>query len=202
MAHDIPAREPVWWKNCLVPTHVALLRGVNVGGKKLAMADLREAVAGLGHADVSTYIQSGNVVFTTAETDTAALAAGIERAITERTGITSRVVVLSRRDLAEAIVANPYKHEPNPKFVHVIFGTAEPGPELSQRITDAQRQVAGKGSRDTAQLAGRVLFLHTPDGYGRSELGTVLNRLGDGRHGTAWTARNSATVDKLLSLLG
>lgn len=185
-----------------MPTHVALLRGVNVGGKKLAMADLREAVAGLGHADVSTYIQSGNVIFTAAETDPAALAAGIERAITERTGITSRVVVLSRHDLEEIAGGNPFPDEPNPRLVHVMFGTADPGAELAQRVADAQRQVTGKGSPDTARLSGRVLFLHTPDGYGRSELATVLNRLGDGRYGTAWTARNWATVHKLLALIG
>jgi uncharacterized protein (DUF1697 family) len=59
-----------------MPTHVALLRGINLGGhNKVAMADLREVVTSLGHADVATYIQSGNVVFSTPQTDTAALAA-------------------------------------------------------------------------------------------------------------------------------
>ena len=65
-----------------MPTHVALLRGINVGGNnKIAMADLRDVVASLGHTDVSTYIQSGNVLFTARETDTDALAADLERAI-------------------------------------------------------------------------------------------------------------------------
>ena len=63
-------------------THVALLRGINLGGKnKVAMADLREVVAGLGHADVSTYIQSGNVLSTAGpgDTDSAALARAPDR---------------------------------------------------------------------------------------------------------------------------
>jgi len=60
-----------------MPTHVALLRGINLGGhNKVAMAELRELVGSLGHADVATYIQSGNVVFTSDQSDTAALAAG------------------------------------------------------------------------------------------------------------------------------
>jgi uncharacterized protein (DUF1697 family) len=182
-----------------VPTHVALLRGVNVGGKKLAMADLREAVAGLGHTGVSTYIQSGNVLFTTGERDTAALAAGIERAIAQRAGIESRVVVLPRGELAEVVRGNPYPGEPNPKLVHVLFPMAGPTPELAGVLAEAQRQVMEKGSRDTARLEGRAVFLHTPDGYGRSELAVLLGRL-SGRKDVAWTARNWATVTKLLAL--
>ena len=77
-----------------MPTHVALLRGINVGGKnKVAMADLRALVADLGHTDVSTYIQSGNVLFSTAGTDTAKLAATLEAA---------RVLLAADRDKAAA----------------------------------------------------------------------------------------------------
>jgi uncharacterized protein (DUF1697 family) len=88
-----------------VPTHVALLRGINnLGSKKVAMAELREVVTSLGHTDVMTYIQSGNVLFTprltdsetAGRTDTAALAAELERAIADGTGMRARSVVLSR----------------------------------------------------------------------------------------------------------
>jgi len=184
-----------------VPTHVALLRGVNVGGKKLAMTDLREAVAGLGHADVSTYIQSGNVLFTTGDMDTAAVATAIERAIAERTGVESRVLVLSRAQLEQVVRSNPYPDEANPKLLHVLFLISGQRPEMEQVIEEAQQRARDKGSRDTARLAGRAVFLHTPDGYGRSELAVLLGRL-SGRHGSEWTARNWATVTKLLSLLG
>ena len=71
-------------------SHVALLRGINVGGRnKVPMADLREVVTSLGHTGVTTYIQSGNVLFSTADTDTAKLAAALESAIGERFGIWS-----------------------------------------------------------------------------------------------------------------
>ena len=85
-------------------THVALLRGINVGGKnKVPMAELREVVTSLGHTEVTTYIQSGNVLFTSSEDDPAKLAAGLEAAITQAFGVQSPVVVLSRDELAQVL---------------------------------------------------------------------------------------------------
>jgi uncharacterized protein (DUF1697 family) len=185
-----------------VPTHVALLRGINVGGhNRVAMADLRRVVASLGHTDVATYIQSGNVVLSTDETDTAALARAIERAIADALGVRPRVVVLSRDELARSVDDNPYPDEPNPKLVHAIFLSEDPGPDLVERVAAAQRQAARNGGRDTAELVGRTLFLHTPDGYGRSELAALLTRGDSGNSaGATGTARNWATVTKLLAM--
>ena len=187
-------------------SHVALLRGINVGGRnKVPMADLREVVTSLGHADVSTYIQSGNVLFSTADTDTAKLAAALESAIEDRFGIWSSVVVLSRDELAGVLAANPYPDEPNPRLVHVVFLNATPASDLLTRISAAGDAVAAKGSRDTVQAAGRALFLHTPDGFGTSELAQTLFKIISPpakakKHGLAATARNWATATKLLSL--
>ena len=186
-------------------SHVALLRGINVGGRnKVPMADLREVVASLGHTGVTTYIQSGNVLFDTAETDTARLAAALETAIGDRFGIWASVVVLSRDELAGVLAANPYQDEPNPKLVHVVFLNADPPEDLLDRIAAAESAVAAKGSRDTVQAAGRALFLHTPDGFGTSELAQVLFRIisppAKQKQALAATARNWATSTKLLSL--
>ena len=75
-----------------MPTHVALLRGINVGGRnRVAKADLREVVLGPGHTEVATYIQSGNVVFTSEEADSAAITAALERAIAEHLGVRPKV---------------------------------------------------------------------------------------------------------------
>jgi uncharacterized protein (DUF1697 family) len=185
-----------------VPTHVALLRGINLGGhNKVAMADLREVVSSLGHTDVATYIQSGNVVFSTERPDAAALAAELEQAIATALGVAPRVVVLSREELAQVARDNPYSAEPNPKAVHAIFLTDDPGPEISERTAAAQELVAQQGSRDTAQVVGRVIFLHTPDGYGRSDLAAALVKLGQKKTDTVTgTARNWATVTKLLGM--
>jgi len=187
-----------------VPTHVALLRGINVGGhQKVPMAELREVVASLGHADVATYIQSGNVVFSTEQTDTAALATALEEAIAGTIGVQARVVVLSREDLGQVMRDNPYAAEPNPRAVHAIFLSGQPGPELAHQVAAVQDKVAQKGSRDTAQVIGRTIFLHTPDGYGRSDLAAALVKIGQRKTDqVAGTARNWATVTKLAAMCG
>jgi len=181
-------------------SHVALLRGINVGGRnKVPMAELRDVVTSLGHTGVTTYIQSGNVLFTTPEADTAKLASDLEAAITGTFGIESSVVVLSRDDLDQVLDRNPYPGEPNPKLVHVVFLNGEPPADLLDRIRAAQSATAAKGSRDTVTAIGPALYLSTPDGYGTSELAQVLLRI-LGKAGTAATARNWATATKLLSL--
>jgi uncharacterized protein (DUF1697 family) len=184
-----------------MPTHVALLRGINLAGhNKVPMADLREVVAALGHADVATYIQSGNVVFSTDEADPAELANALEEAIAARFGLKIRVVVLSRDELAQVARDNPYPDEPNPRCVHAVFLSGAPGPEVAERVAAAQEAVAGR-SRDTAQVVGRTIFLHTPDGYGRSDLAAALVKIGQKKTDTvSGTARNWATVTKLLTL--
>jgi uncharacterized protein (DUF1697 family) len=187
-------------------SHVALLRGINVGGRnRVPMADLREVVTSLGHTGVSTYIQSGNVLFSTADTDTAKLTAALEAAIAERFGIWVSVVVLSRDELAAVLASNPYPDEPNGKLVHVLFLTAKPPKDLLDRIATAESATAAKGSRDTVQAVGQALFLHTPDGYGTSDLAQAVLRILSApvkqkKQALAATARNWATATKLLSL--
>ena len=187
----------------MTATYLALLRGINVGGRnKVAMADLRAVVASLGHTDVSTYIQSGNVLFTAAPgTGTDALADGLDRAIAAQLGVTAPVVVLSRGELAQVIRDNPYPDEPNPKCVHAVLRRGTPSGELLDRIADACEKAARSGSRDTVQSVGLALYLHTPDGYGRSDLAQWLLRIVSSPHaGLTGTARNWATVTKLLAL--
>ena len=184
-----------------MPTHVALLRGINVGGVRVAMPALREVVASLGHTDVSTYIQTGNVLFTARGSSTAKMSAALRSALAEALGVKADVVVLSCGELRQVATDNPYRDEPNPKYVHAVFLPDEAPPGAEARIAAAQQRAAERGSRDEAQLVGRTLFLHTPDGFGRSELATLL--LGRSSSPVAGgTARNWATVSKLLDLCG
>jgi uncharacterized protein (DUF1697 family) len=184
-------------------THVALLRGINVGGRnKVPMAELREVVSSLGHTEVTTYIQSGNVLFTAADGDPDQLASSLEAAITGAFGVKSSVVVLSRDELAQILDRNPHPDEPNTKLVHVVFLHAELPADLLGRVKAAESAAAAKGSRDTITAIGPALYLHTPDGFGTSELSQVLFRIigTPGKQGVAATARNWATSTKLLSL--
>jgi uncharacterized protein (DUF1697 family) len=197
-----PGNSSILRQDGAMPTHVALLRGINLGShNKVSMGDLREVVASLGHSDVATYIQSGNVVFSTGETDTAGLALALEQAIAASLGVPVRVVVLSREELAQVTRDNPYAGEPSHKAVHAVFLSSEPGPDVAERVAAAQQTAARQGSRDSAQLIGRTIFLHTPDGFGRSNLAAALVKLGQNKNDTVTgTARNWATVTKLLAL--
>ena len=195
-----------------VPTHVALLRGVNnLGGKKVAMAELRAVVTSLGHTDVMTYIQSGNVLFTPppargntgSGADATALAAELEQAIAANIGVQARAVVLPREELARCVRDNPYPGQLDPKMLLAVFLPEAPGPSLAEWLADAERQVRAKGSRDQAQVLGRTVYLHTPDGYPPSELRRVLAKAGGPTSArAAGTARNWATVTRLLQLCG
>jgi uncharacterized protein (DUF1697 family) len=195
-----------------VPTHVALLRGINnLGSKKVAMAELLEIVTSLGHTDVRTYIQSGNVLFTplladsrtAGRTEGAVLAAELERAIADGTGVRARAVVLSREELGRCMRDNPFPGQTDPKLLHAVFLPEVPGPGLAAWVADAERQVRAKGSRDGALVLGRTVYLHTPDGYPRSELRRVLARAGGPTSApVGGTARNWATVSRLAELCG
>ena len=126
-------------------------------------------------------------------------------AIAGRFGIWASVVVLSREELAEVLASNPYPDEPNPKLVHVVFLNRRPPNDLLDRIAAAESAAAAKGGRDTAQATDRVLFLHTPDGFGTSELAQALFRIigvprKQKKQDVAATARNWATSTKLLAL--
>ena len=183
-----------------MPSHVALLRGINVGGRnKVAMADLRQVVASLGHGEVATYIQSGNVVFTSDQTDTAAIAGELGRALEERLGVRSSVVVLSRAELAQVVADNPFPEEANPRLLHAIFRGA--GVDAAEAVAAAERRTRDKGGRDQAKVVGRTVYLRTPDGLGRSELAAQLARSHADAQDRGGTARNWATVTRLLAML-
>jgi len=170
------------------------------------MTELRDVVSSLGHTDVMTYIQSGNVLFTprpTACADAAALAAELEQAIVGSIGMRARAVVLSREELARCLHDNPFPGQTDPRLLHAVFLPGTPRPGLAAWVADAQSNARANGSRDEAQLLGRTVYLHTPDGYPRSELRRALARAGGPTSAAvAGTARNWATVSRLVKLCG
>jgi uncharacterized protein (DUF1697 family) len=107
--------------------------------------------------------------------------------------------VLTHKELAKAVADNPYPDEPDPKRVHAFFLTGKPSAEARDHVAQAQERAAAKGSRDEAAIVGNVLYLHTPDGFGRSELAAELSK-GGKRNAAEGTARNWATVTKLLAM--
>ena len=189
-------------------THVALLRGVNLAGRnRVSMPELREAVESLGHGDVVTYIQSGNVVFAArrAAARNQTIAADLETVIAERTGVNATVIVLGEGELARAVADNPFSFSDvsEHRRLHAVFLREPPDDAGLASVAAAVDRAREKRSRDDARVVGRVLYLWTPDGFARSVLRAELDRGGANRTPMReGTARNWATVLALAHLVG
>jgi uncharacterized protein (DUF1697 family) len=167
---------------------VALLRGVNVGGRKVPMAELRELIESLGHDDVRTYIQSGNVIFSAKRRPTPA---SLESAIQKRFGLKVDVMLRTPAQLERAVEQNPFPADDRSK-VHVGFMARAPG-AAAVRAIDADGFLP-----EEFAVVGSELYLHLPNGLGRSKFPDfVLRRLK-----VPTTLRNWNTVTKLVELAG
>lgn len=183
-------------------TYVALLRGVNVGGhNKVPMAGLREALLAAGMSGARTYIQSGNIVVNAVGT-TATVTQRVHDVIQQEFGLSIPVIVVTADELKAIAVANPYAAEPDHRRVHAIVMPAEPDDAglaaLAERVAAAAAK-AGAGAGDSVTVVGRVAYLHTPNGFGRSEL---AKSVGTGARNPVaqGTARNWATITTLLEM--
>lgn len=156
-------------------TWIGLLRGVNVGGRKLPMATLRSVAEGLGWGDVATYVQSGNLVFSVGgrggAVAEARLGAELHGALLDETGMEIGVVLRSAAEWAGVVTANPYAEAAaaDPTKVHVTFLAREPtaGAELD---AVAALLAPHRFGADSAERSGREVYLSLPDGMGRSKL--------------------------------
>jgi len=171
---------------------VVLLRGVNVGpSRRISMPWLREAMSAAGYDEVSTYLQSGNVVLSS-DLPPGELARDCGRLLTGETGFDVEVVVRARDELAEVVRRNPLGDvAQEPKRHLVCFLSAEPEPAIVDRLTG----LATGGERLAA--AGRELYAWLPGGAGRSKLAA---QMAGSRLGVVATARNWRTVTALLDL--
>ena len=172
-------------------TYAALLRGVNVGKNKLAMPDLRALLTDLGAQDVRTYLQSGNAVFGHATNDVTDLAQSIEYGLA-RLGVSSKVLLRTGSELSGVLAGNPYlERESDPTKLHVTFLAEAPAADRAQRLQ------APAGETADFSIAGKEVYLHCPDGYGRTKL--TINFF-ESRLGTVATTRNWRTVTALTEL--
>lgn len=182
-------------------THLALLRGVNVGGHhRVPMAQLRSVIGALGHTDVQTYIQSGNAVFTPGRALPAGvLAEALEAALQDAFGFRPVVVVRTAQEWLTSVAGDPYPAEADPREVHLA---ARPVPFTREQkgvLAGLLEAHQAAGGPDHLTVARADLYLHTPQGLGRSRLANSLSRAGTGL-GDA-TMRNRATARRLLQLL-
>ncbi|MEL6360230.1 MAG: DUF1697 domain-containing protein [Pseudomonadota bacterium] len=169
-------------------SQIALLRGINVGGRnKLPMKTLIMLIEALGGKNVRTYIQSGNVVY-----DGQLSAADITAAIKEHVGFAPRVFVISAEAFRKAVGANPFGKEAaaSGKTVHLFLLDGDPAPADLDALLNLKRP-----TEDFA-LVGQALYLHTPNGLSSSAVAEKIDRILK----VETTARNWNTVTKLLEM--
>ncbi len=176
-----------------MPTWIALLRGINVGGRNvMPMAKLKQSLESISCSRVQTYIQSGNVVFNSRIKNNKTLHKKVIDQIDHDFGFRPNLILLPEQQLRDAISNNPFPSAiSQPKTLHFFFLDAEPSSDCLKSI--------GKLAVDSEQfeLIGRVFYLHAPEGFGKSKLASSVER----KLCVAATARNYATVEKLASMI-
>lgn len=175
-----------------MPRYAAFLRAVNlVKHNRIAMADLRRILAGLGYGDVATHLQSGNAVFTS-DLSSAALEQQIAAALAEHAGLRCSVMVRTGPELGAVVAANPLGTQPdNPSRYFVSFLAAEPDPAMTGAF------LALDLAPERAWVIGRQAYFLVPQGAADSKLTAAFLQK---RLGVAGTARNWNTVTRLAEL--
>ncbi|HEY9294222.1 MAG TPA: DUF1697 domain-containing protein [Microlunatus sp.] len=168
--------------------YVVLLRGVNLAGRRVPSAELKEVATGLGHQQVSTYINSGNVICSS-DLAPSELEAGFEEALADRFGFAVDVVVRSGAELAAVVAANPFP-DGDPKQVQVGFTKTPIDPKAAGRIA------ALASEQERFELADREAYVDFAGGLAKSKLAAALPKV----IGQTTTSRNIRTVTKLAEL--
>ncbi|MDG4907797.1 DUF1697 domain-containing protein [Mesorhizobium sp. WSM4898] len=171
---------------------VALFSGINVGGNRIVkMAELRSFFEDLGFTDVSTYVQSGNVVFRANNSDAAALTKALEAAFEKKWGFNSRIMVRNTGWFERLVKDNPYPEVAGePTKLHAYALEREPTAEEAKRLAE---KCAGP---ERFEIKGDVLYLHAPEGLGKSVFANLIGRTLK----VPGTARNWRSVLALLEM--
>jgi uncharacterized protein (DUF1697 family) len=181
-----------------MPTYLALLRGINVSGKKIIkMEDFRNLMESVGYGNVKTYIQSGNVIFESDGTSKIKIAASIEALIEGHYGFDVTVFVLDLKDIEKAIDNNPFVSQRQPegagsKKLYVTFLSGSPSPEKMQSLREAPI------GHDLIEVVGDVLYFKLETKASESKLS---NNLIESRLKLKATTRNWNTTLKLYDMM-
>ncbi len=173
-------------------TYISMLRGINVSGSKIIrMADLKALYELLGFKDVTTYIQSGNVVFRSGQKSPSAVAATISKAIQKKFGFEVTVIVREPAELQNIVRKNPFagRRGVDEIRLYVTFLEEKPSPALVKALGSLTAK-----SKDEFQVAGKEVYLHCPTGYGKTLLS---NTFFEKYLEVAATTRNWNTVNVL-----
>jgi len=175
-------------------TYIALIRGINVGGKKIIlMADLKKSFENAGFSNVSTYIQSGNVVFKSVETETLGLETKLENVIKDFFGFDVKVVVKEYRHLVSIFERNPYRSVDIKNTEKVYFTLLSQTPAV-EKIAMLENM---KSDSDIFSLADQTFYLLCRTGYNITRFNNnYLEKILKVKA----TTRNEDTIRKLLEI--
>ncbi len=174
--------------------YVALLRGINVGGKnRLPMKDLVQMFKAAGCTDVQAYIQSGNIIFRASPSKAAKIPGIVGKSIEEKFGYCIPIVIRTASQLREVSTNNPFLAKgASEDCVHVLFLENTPEKERVLGLDPA------RSAADAFAVCGSEIYLHLPNGDGNTKL---TNAYFDSRLKTICTARNWRTTLKLLEMM-
>ncbi|MDD2531018.1 MAG: DUF1697 domain-containing protein [Bacteroidales bacterium] len=175
-------------------TYISLLRGINIGGhKKIKMDSLRENFSSLGYSNIKTYIQSGNILFSSKEEDKTKLEKEISSMILDKYGFDVPVLVLNSEELNEVISNNPFANSTNHNkdFIHITFLSNEVK-EFNFTEIDSKKE-----SEDEYKIINKTVYLYLPKGYGNTK---IHNNFLEKLLKTQATTRNWKTCLELLEM--
>lgn len=179
-----------------MPTFIALLRGINMGGhKKVAMSDLRALVEEIGFSDAQTLLQSGNLVFSGPSKPTATLEAQLEAVLLKRLTLKTAVLIRSAAEWKKVIASNPFADEAKRDPSHLALMLLKNKPSVAA-VAALKKAIIG---REYFEADGRALYAYFPDGFGTTKFTTALI---DRTLSTTATARNWNTVVKIAKAAG
>lgn len=171
-------------------TYIALFRGINVSGQKIIlMKDLKTLFEKTGFSSVRTYIQSGNVLFSSPDAE--GLAEKIEKAVKKNYGFHAEVIIRTPKELKKIIASNPFAQKDDTGKLYICFFKSAP----SKEAVNSFMQLTFNG--EEFSFAKTELYLYFPDGYGKSKLN---NNVIEKKLTVISTARNWNTTNKLYEL--
>jgi uncharacterized protein (DUF1697 family) len=174
-------------------TYISMIRGINVGGKNIKMADLKDIYLSLNFKDVKTYIQSGNVIFKSENIDKAEITNDIQQKILEVFGYDVTVIIKTLDELRNIIGTCPFDIEEQ-KHVYLTFLSDNPQNSLLEIDIN---KITGIKKMEKFIISSNVVYLYLPHGYGRTKLN---NNFFERKLHLAATTRNWKTVNKLCQI--
>jgi len=172
-------------------TYIVLLRGVNVSGKNLIkMSKLKEILAGAGFSNVSTYIQSGNIILESV-LDKTATGELVHQLIFKYFNCTVPVFCLAVSAIEDALKNNPFPNDAEPNKVFITFLNQQPQPDLIEKLT-----LIDFGT-EQFKITDKLLYFYVPDGMGKSKMN---NNFFENKLKVTATGRNLNTIYKLIDL--